>query len=173
MMMRHFCCDHWSSSPCVICPAPQFSLITLVSNGACVLSAHLLYPVSMCTCLYLLDYPDVLLLPVYMILYVWDKSVYKCVWVFIGTTGSSRVPDPISCRCWQWGTEAQGSRDPDSARRSFLSGLPTTPWFLIVFIAFVCALMHVCTTIAFVYPWLGYTCPQGWNWTVILLPKHY
>lgn len=60
---------------------------------ACVLSAHLLYPLSMSTCLYLLDYPDVLSLPVYMIFFMCGINV--CMGIYWYPLGQAEFPTPF------------------------------------------------------------------------------
>lgn len=57
--------------------------------------------------------------------------VYLCVCVSVFESlllpsGSSRVPDPISCCCWQRDIQARGSAEADTAWRSFLSLPPAT-----------------------------------------------
>lgn len=83
-------------------------------------------------------------------------------------SGSSRVPDPISCRCWQGDIQARGSREPDTAWRSFLSLLRTTTWFVIVLMA-LCACVAF---LAFVKLWFRLSGPRGQDLTVRERPRH-
>lgn len=68
----------------------------------------------------------------------WRVCVCVCALyerVLLVPSGSSRVPDPISCCCWQRHSGPRLQR-PDTAWRSFLSLLPENTRFAIVSMTF-------------------------------------
>lgn len=145
---------------CAVCQrSSSYSGGVPPSDGLCVFSAHLPYFVHLLMYLLALRVSRCFMWACVCVRTNLCMSVFESLLV---PSGSSRVPDPISCRCWQRDIQARGSREPDTAWRSFLSLLRTTTWFVIVLMA-LCACVAF---LAFIKLWFCLSGPRGQDMTV-------